>query len=729
MPVLEDTLSAVHAAQPQQPQQTGGAPVGDTLSNTSNVQTGVLPNAPMQTLSNASTGVMPTAEQLTSQPPVQTAQKTLDALGGANPQGGVHDIQAGGIVNEDMLKGSVPNVNPYGQTSHYATSTAGHLDNLLDDDSLYLRNARTRGMQQANARGLSNSSMAATAGEQAAINAALPIAQQDSGQRQSLQQSGFSMSGNLQGQYTQHLGQIQANTTQAIAQISSAEGIDSGVKESLINGLMAQRDSDIAFIDSIYTQMPAWDATWPLLGGTTGFPNVGSGTGGGGYNLPAGSGGSGDGSDDEIDGTAAGLGALAGAAGELLGNSGALTDVFSADGGAGGAGGAGAPGAPPGSGNVLNAGDLTGDFNLLPDGALPDVNVPGGVDAGSSSMNVSDIPTGSDAFDLFPDGGLNQPPGGTSAATSGAGGAFDLFGGASSYADLVSGVSGIAPGLFSAGGTAALDVAALGPAFELFPAGSLGSFSGTGAAAGGGLGAGGLGTLATAGLAAGFAAPIIAGIIGTIMGESDSDIFNPWYEGLPDAQTIPAGQPGAGQQGVPFTIPDTGQKIWLYPGGLKYGDSGIPGESGGNWGSMWLGIVGTDYVYSPLFGIAHKGETQEAQRARELDQFMMDQNVPEGMLASAPSQAPGSPTGAATPPVRSAGDRAGEAAPAPPSAPFVAVNPAAPPAAQVYQQVAPSGGGDRAGRAPPPPPPVNSQQARNVMQQIQRSTQRSHDAR
>lgn len=50
---------------------------------------------------------------------------------------------------------------------------------LLSQDNDYMKQARTSGLQQANARGLLNSSMAAEASQLAAIKSALPIASQD----------------------------------------------------------------------------------------------------------------------------------------------------------------------------------------------------------------------------------------------------------------------------------------------------------------------------------------------------------------------------------------------------------------------------------------------------------------------------------------------------------------------------------------------------------------------
>lgn len=58
-------------------------------------------------------------------------------------------------------------------------TVAGQLEGLLSSDSPYINEAEARAMQTANARGLLNSSIAASEGEKAAIQSALPIASQD----------------------------------------------------------------------------------------------------------------------------------------------------------------------------------------------------------------------------------------------------------------------------------------------------------------------------------------------------------------------------------------------------------------------------------------------------------------------------------------------------------------------------------------------------------------------
>ena len=68
-----------------------------------------------------------------------------------------------------------------GSVNQNTDTVAGQLRGLLSQDSPFITRARTSAAQAANARGLSNSSMAAGAGEAAAIDAATPIAAADAG--------------------------------------------------------------------------------------------------------------------------------------------------------------------------------------------------------------------------------------------------------------------------------------------------------------------------------------------------------------------------------------------------------------------------------------------------------------------------------------------------------------------------------------------------------------------
>ena len=70
--------------------------------------------------------------------------------------------------------------NPAANYVDEAKSTvAGQLTSLLDQNSAYVNQARQQATEQASGRGLLNSTIAANQGQRAAIQSALPIAQQD----------------------------------------------------------------------------------------------------------------------------------------------------------------------------------------------------------------------------------------------------------------------------------------------------------------------------------------------------------------------------------------------------------------------------------------------------------------------------------------------------------------------------------------------------------------------
>lgn len=74
---------------------------------------------------------------------------------------------------------NVPAVAPQERSVQSNDTVEGRLGGLIDSNSRYIQQARDNAAQQANSRGLINSSIAAGAGEKAAIESALPIAQQD----------------------------------------------------------------------------------------------------------------------------------------------------------------------------------------------------------------------------------------------------------------------------------------------------------------------------------------------------------------------------------------------------------------------------------------------------------------------------------------------------------------------------------------------------------------------
>lgn len=84
------------------------------------------------------------------------------------------------LGGRNVFTGNATTVDPETRSVNADTETvSGQLTSLLKKDSPLTQMARTSAKQNANSRGLVNSAMAVGAGEYAAIQSALPIAQQD----------------------------------------------------------------------------------------------------------------------------------------------------------------------------------------------------------------------------------------------------------------------------------------------------------------------------------------------------------------------------------------------------------------------------------------------------------------------------------------------------------------------------------------------------------------------
>jgi hypothetical protein len=115
----------------------------------------------------------------------------------------------------------------------------GRLKGLLSTDSQYLEAARARAKGEANSRGLLNSTMAETAGEKAAIEAALPIATQDA---QTFANSGLT---GYQGKITSAQSSQTAGQAQEMAKLQAGLTTEVGAAQAkldaaLKSGLSAQ---------------------------------------------------------------------------------------------------------------------------------------------------------------------------------------------------------------------------------------------------------------------------------------------------------------------------------------------------------------------------------------------------------------------------------------------------------------------------------------------------------
>lgn len=125
---------------------------------------------------------------------------------------------------------------------------ASQLEGLISGDSRYIRNARLRGVEFANARGQLGSSFAAGAAERSAIEAALPIAQADAQAYRDVAAQ------NMNAWNTFALANLQRATTLDTAILSANTSInmanlDAQIRVSMAN-LQASTQTNIANLDS-----------------------------------------------------------------------------------------------------------------------------------------------------------------------------------------------------------------------------------------------------------------------------------------------------------------------------------------------------------------------------------------------------------------------------------------------------------------------------------------------
>jgi hypothetical protein len=145
-----------------------------------------------------------------------------------NPNGSQTGSGAGAAAAPTTTGGGLTNPNPTPGSTN-TSSVSDNVNALTAGNSTYMQQAKSAGMDTANARGVQNSSIAAGTSQKAAYDAAVPIATADAANTtaKDLSAQGYAQSSKLQGQ------QNQANQT--IAQMN----IDASTKQQAAS-IMAQ---------------------------------------------------------------------------------------------------------------------------------------------------------------------------------------------------------------------------------------------------------------------------------------------------------------------------------------------------------------------------------------------------------------------------------------------------------------------------------------------------------
>lgn len=146
-------------------------------------------------------------------------------------------------------------------------TVAGQMQGLLNSDSPYMKQAETAGKQYANSRGLLNSSMGAQASQGAAIQAALPIAQQDANTHNAFagQQYGAQLQSALSQQNFTFDQSLQNNAFQNSMAMENLKQ-NSGLYAHYLTGMAEINKSDMTQAEKNAAQKSMWDA---LNAGTT----------------------------------------------------------------------------------------------------------------------------------------------------------------------------------------------------------------------------------------------------------------------------------------------------------------------------------------------------------------------------------------------------------------------------------------------------------------------------
>lgn len=238
--------------------------------------------------------------------------------------------QASGTTPPKQVQMPAPNTNLSATMTNPALGTVnqnetvqGQLTGLLENQNPYMKVAEGKALQQANSRGILNSTMAVGAAQKANIEAALPIAQQDAQahrqqslvnqdatnqanqfnaqqdnamklakldtdvktwSQQSQQQHAEFMSNldqwkdlgkinaeayaNLKGKYVDAVSELHNNMLTNIAEIQRTTDMTAEAKATMIQQQQAMAQSSIQGMIGLYQALPMWQQNWMA------FPNL-----------------------------------------------------------------------------------------------------------------------------------------------------------------------------------------------------------------------------------------------------------------------------------------------------------------------------------------------------------------------------------------------------------------------------------------------------------------------
>lgn len=167
--------------------------------------------------------------------------------------------------------------NPDGTWKPESADVSSRVTGLIKTDSPLMTAARTKGLQTANRRGLLNSSISVQAGEQAALDVALPIASQEAAQVHQAnigsmdigskeKVASMNVAANDREKATAAAAAMGNSYAEAFRTIASAHDLPADSRDKYLEHLGRLRDSNMNLVEQLY----GIDLDWatPTVGGT-----------------------------------------------------------------------------------------------------------------------------------------------------------------------------------------------------------------------------------------------------------------------------------------------------------------------------------------------------------------------------------------------------------------------------------------------------------------------------
>lgn len=176
----------------------------------------------------------------------------------AQPRAAIPTIGGGGgIASAASLPSSVPTTQQATTAMPSVSASRGNdvadrVTAITSQDSAFMRAARSRGLASANRRGLVNSSIATGAAEAAALDAAAPIAAQDSQQQYGYDVNTANLAAAERERQAAFYAQMAGNYQNAVATTSQNPELPASARAAYDRSFLDSFNGGLGFMQNLY---------------------------------------------------------------------------------------------------------------------------------------------------------------------------------------------------------------------------------------------------------------------------------------------------------------------------------------------------------------------------------------------------------------------------------------------------------------------------------------------